>query len=570
MIDHSRRRDGDEMAGLDWYGRAAIAVICAMALGMIASKAQASHGLPLGGNFGVAESHNDAVNDPQDEALDVEAPAFPSFTPPGWPRPKAFWMGVCDLENPDTGGTGVGAPPLIGPVDCIDHGTAYTLADALNPDPPRETTWMPGEEPSWRLDSLSQAGAHPDVTVSFWVQRYPHNPFQEFGTSHQITSDGDVKNAIVKLPPGFLGNPNALPRCDAERLHTTPPSCPPETQVGTATVTTGEGGVNETGGTFPPTDQRVPVWNVEPRKGKLAEFIFSANASSTGRLNVPIVARARTDGDFGIDTLALNLPAALPVLGTTVTFWGVPFAASHDKYRPPESYVADGQSGIPEAGLPDISGNQPQPYEPDWGPVQAFLTSQTECSPQVPSTTLQLESWHDQGNVKSYVSPLDALKDGCEKLPFDPDMDIASTTTVADAPSGLDVALTLPQNLDPKDAQGDPLPTPSPGATQPELDAYVAAANAHWRSDEGLGTSMLKDAVVSLSSGLSLNTSAASGLAGCSDAQIGLVSLGPPAVFDNSDPLDKSRPVASRCPEGSIVGQAHIHMTEPPGRAVVR
>jgi len=249
-------------------------------------------------NYGIADSHNSAL----DPGLDVDAPAFPSFTPSGWSTPKAFWFGVCDLEAKDVGGSGVGSLPPLGPLDCIDHGTAYTMADAQNPSPPRETTWMPGEEPSWRLDSLSQAGAHPDLSVSLWFNRYSGNPNAEFGTSHFIASDGDTRSVGVKLPPGFLGNPNALPKCPAAALSTSPPSCPPETQVGVATITLGEGGADvDTGANTPPSDQRVPVWNVEPRGGKLAEFMLSVNINQSGRVNIPITASARTEGDYGID-----------------------------------------------------------------------------------------------------------------------------------------------------------------------------------------------------------------------------------------------------------------------------
>jgi hypothetical protein len=236
------------------------ASLCVVALLACASSALAFHE-PVGTNFGVAESHDSPSGGLGDDGLSVNAPAFPSFTPPGWPVPKAFWFGACDLDAADTSGSGTGTPPVIGPIHCIDHGKAYTMANAMNPDPPRETTWMPGQEPSWRFDSVEQAGAHPDVTVSMWMQRYPHSPSTEFGGTHQIGSDGDIRNVTIKLPPGFIGNPNALPRCPAEALRTTPTKCGPETQIGIATITLGEGGVNTTtGANTPPSDQRVPIW----------------------------------------------------------------------------------------------------------------------------------------------------------------------------------------------------------------------------------------------------------------------------------------------------------------------
>ena len=504
----------------------------------------------LGDNYGLADSHNSAL----DPGLDVDAPAYPAFTPPGWSTPKAFWFGVCDLDDPQTSGTGAGALPAISPIHCIDHGTSYTMANSFNPDPPRETTWLPGKEPAWRLDSLSQAGAHPDVTLSVWFNRYPNSPSTEFGGTHQIASDGDTRNIKVKLPPGFLGNPGALPKCEAEKLDTTPPACPPETQVGIATLTLGEGGVDvDTGANTPPSNQRVPIWNVEPRTGKVAEFMLAANINQFGRVNVPITARARSEGDFGIDTMAIDLPSALPVLAQTITLWGVPFAASHDPYRPPTSYVSEGQEGIPEDGFPDQVGNQPQPYDPSWGPARAFLFNQTECAAVAPSTVLDLQSWHRPGETFSYASQLEAPKDGCAKVPFEPSFDVTPTSSATDSPTVLDVDLQIPQNVEPKDPLGDPLPTPLPGASQVEVEDYVEDATEHWRSDAGIATSALKDTTVTLPEGFTINPAAANGQQACSISQIGLTSgIGAtPIRFDNSDPDDG---IGDDCPDAAKVG----------------
>jgi hypothetical protein len=284
-----------------------------------------------------------------------------------------------------------------------------------------------------------------------------------------------------------------------------------------------------------------------------------ANVNQVTRVNIPIIARARTEGDFGVDTMAVNLQSGLPLLAQTITLWGVPWAASHDKYRPPASFASVDQAGIPEAGLPDALGNQPQAYEPSWGPLRSFIVNHTECDPGPPSTEIDMESWHDRGDIRSYTTMRDAQISGCEKVPFDPSIDIQPTTKARDSASGLDVELEVPQNLDPKGSGGNPLPTPSEGAGQPEVDDYVGDATTYWRSDAGVAASHLRDAVVTLPEGLTLNPSAATGLAGCGDAQIGLTELGPPSRFDNADPFDMSAPASQRCPDGSRIGTVQVY-----------
>ena len=69
--------------------------------------------------------------------------------------------------------------------------------------------------------STTQAGGHPDVTVS---------------TSFQSTPDtDDVKDLIVRFPPGLLGNPNATPKCSPAQF--AGDTCPAGTALGSVAVT---------------------------------------------------------------------------------------------------------------------------------------------------------------------------------------------------------------------------------------------------------------------------------------------------------------------------------------------
>src|SRR5262249_6991540 len=106
---------------------------------------------------------------------------------------------------------------------------------------------------------------------------------------------------------------------------------------------------------------------------------------------------------------------------------------------------------------------------------------------------------------------------GCAQVPFNPYISFQPTTDEADSPSGMDVDLQVPQ----------------PGLTDPNV----------------LASSHLKRAVVQLPAGYALNPSSADGLEGCTEAQIGLVSEGPPITFDDSTPS---------CPDGSKIGTVEV------------
>jgi len=492
-----------------------------------------------GTNFGFAD-----VTGPDG----VVAEAFPD------PLGQAFWAGACDLEADSFA---VGSDPGVPFAHCIDHSYAAAMPGfpdtGYGPMPPNAvneagTAGPPGwgAPPSWRMTPVTQAGAHPDATASFWFTRNK----DVTGLFGHASPDGDPKEILVRLPAGVVGNPNALPKCsDGSNLHTVPVTCPPETQIGVSTLKLGS-----------TPSQTVPVYNVEPRDGKTAEFILSAGVGTLGS-NVPIVARARTEGDFGVDTMAIQLPAGIPLLGQTITIWGVPWAAEHDKYRAPEGYRGsrfEGTGklpGMPPTGLVgglDASGDsqEPQSYQPEWGPIRPFYSNPTECAPTLPETTIHTEMWQRPHTPASAVAPADAPVSGCDEVPFEPDLNLATSSTAADSPTGLTATLSLPQNNEP------PFDPPAPGASQAEIDQYVADAVAHWKSPEGRATAQLQDAVVTLPAGVSVNPAGAAGLEGCSNAQMGVTNASSsPMLFNNEDPFDDQ---GAECPNGSVIGTVAV------------
>jgi hypothetical protein len=520
---------------------AATASVAVVAFTLSGGVAAADHTGPIGSNFGFAD--------------DVAGTAFPGN--------NAFWAGTCDLADHTVDNGGFGAPPDPSSQrdpHCIDHGVAEA-----NPEVP--STWLddplggPIEgAPSWRRDPVAQAGGHPDATVSFWLRKHPHPADQANGGA---VPDGDPRDILVKLPRGFAGDPTAVPFCRSEDLRSMPTTCPPETQIGVSTVTLTTG--------LTPRTATFPVYNAEPRDGKTAEFMISGAGGTAPLANIPIVARVRTEGDFGVDTMAIQIPGGIPLLAQTITIWGVPWSPDHDVYRPEPGYGGSGTdqggAGMPRTGLAggvfvDANGfeisQEPQPYQPSWGDgkVKPFIWNPSRCganSGDLLVTWIETMPWQIPANVVTEDAPADVAVDGCEDVPFGPSLGLSPTTTLADAPSGIEVDLALPPN------PGLPFDPPDEPATQGDVDDYLDAATDYWRSAPGrLAPSALKDTTVTLPPGMAVNPSGAAGLQGCSDGEIGMTQAGSPPLFDNSDPFDGDAADGVECPAGSKIGTVEV------------
>jgi hypothetical protein len=234
----------------------------------------------------------------------------------------------------------------------------------------------------------------------------------------------------------------------------------------------------------------LPMYNMVPPAGDPALFGWTI-----GLVWVHLRPVIQPDGGFSIDTLGINQLAS--VSGATATFWGVPADPAHDDER----------------WGPGCPGSCPST-----APLKPYLTAPTSCTgPQ--TTTMRADSWQNIGAFVEYgfVTP---GNDGCNALDFSPTIEARPTTNVADAPSGLDVDVHTPQR-----EECDPGPPLS-----------CEAAEAH-----------LKDTVLTLPEGLTINPSGANGLGTCSPAQIGIdAETGAP---------DASKP---NCPNASRIGSVEV------------
>jgi hypothetical protein len=310
-------------------------------------------------------------------------------------------------------------------------------------------------------DEVTQAGAHPNALSSFdFTTRINDKGFE-------IPAE-DVRDVRVELPPGAIGDPEAGPKCALNDL--TEGRCAAGTQVGQIRIDTYSGGPLR-------FDQHASIYNFEPTDGKTATFGFRFE-----RNNVFITAEVRTEGDKGATAVIHDLPGGLGVFGQTLTLWGVPADPIHDFQR---CYRPDFVTGI----CVNPPGEDPWKSPQTAGvPRRPFWSNPASCG-VTPTTRIWARSWqHPERWIQA--TAISAAPTGCDKLGFEPTMNVGTTTAATDTPSGLDVDIHIPQNLDP----------------------------------DGLATPPLKRARVTLPEGMTINPSSATGLDACTDAQLQLAS----------------------------------------------
>jgi hypothetical protein len=246
----------------------------------------------------------------------------------------------------------------------------------------------------------TQAGGHPfELTTAFALGSYFDS------TVGSELPDAGTKDTIVELPPGVIGDPAAVPQCNAAELPNSFEACPADTQVGYADVDL----------TFLSRSvQREAIYNMVPPAGEPAQFRFKVVASM-----VYIDFKVRSGSDYGVTASVHNINAAAPLFGVAVHLWGVPSDPSHEAIR-----------GGPSAAL-----------------RKPFLRNPTSCTGPT-TTTLNATSWEEPDHVVSVPATAPGGT-GCSEVPFSPTIAVAPDTTLAGAPAGYDVNLKLPQNENP-------------------------------------------------------------------------------------------------------------------------
>jgi hypothetical protein len=331
-----------------------------------------------------------------------------------------------------------------------------------------------------------QAGSHPDVRVRFDVPQIdPDNvDSAPVEAPHRF---------LIDLPPGLIGNTSAAELCPETALkganQGNGAACPVDSQIGFARI-----------GPRSEYPLPAPIYSVVPPAGSPAMFAFNA-------LGVVVrLTPTLRPGEYAITIDSGGISTGIQIAGVETIFWGVPSDPIHD----PQRYG------------PQLNGEfYWAPAQTDY-PRKAFMSAPTSCSAEPSSFTAILDGWKSIGDYASALFNADPNGEpfrftGCDQVPFTPSVEARPTTNLADSPSGLDVKITTPQNLDP----------------------------------DGLSEAHLKDVVLTLPEGMAVNPASANGLAACSPAQIGLTS-------PVADPIAMFNDAPATCPAASKLGTAQI------------
>jgi hypothetical protein len=295
-----------------------------------------------------------------------------------------------------------------------------------------------------------------------------------------------VKAVNVKLPPGLVGNANLIPQCTEAQFDTIKGDatdlCPADTQIGVALVTYTEPKITAF------QTEPVPIFNLPPTPGEPARFGWVVEG-----VPVSLDTAVRSGSDYGVTVSSSNISQAVALLKAEVTLWGVPGAAQHAISRG-WGCVAGGVwviiSGSPE--LAEVCDTQE-------GSPQAFLTLPTSCGEPLQSS-VEADSWERPG---AFTKPLVAAATnssgapltltGCNRLPFEPSVEVTPDGTAASSPTGLTVDVHNPQ------------------------EATLSA--------KGLGEADPRTITLALPEGVALNPSGGDGLGACSEGLVGFTGL---------------------------------------------
>ncbi len=334
----------------------------------------------------------------------------------------------------------------------------------------------------------TQAGSHPfQLTTTLMLNQ---------------TSTGEpvalTKDLHFKLPPGLIGNPDPFEKCTLSQFYKITAAtvqkgneCPEGSVLGVARITyvlaSGSPGKQPLVIT-----QASPLFNLEPATGEPARFGFELPGTP-----VVLDTSVRTGGDYGVTVDVPHITQTASFIANEVTFWGVPGDPRHDPARGFGCLVGSKNVGYPPC--PALGQSNPPP----------FLQMPTSCTGPL-QTTVEAESWLQAGEFQSFgtAEPLPAM-DGCNRLQFHPTISVAPDGEAASTPTGLKVAIHVPQDV--------------------SLDAG------------GLAEAQVKNTTVTLPEGVAINPAGADGLEACNEEQI--------ALKVDAD---------AKCPEASKIGLVKI------------
>jgi hypothetical protein len=346
--------------------------------------------------------------------------------------------------------------------------------------------------------SVKTAAIEHDGTIDSQAGSHPYDYTVSFelvqNAKHE--PEGTLRDVRVQLPSGLIGDPLAVPSCPREEFDGITPRCPGATQIGIAQVD-----IEGVGTTVS------PVFNLVPPPGLLARFGFGVIG-----LDVFQDASLRTGAGYGLELTAANIPIHGAV-SVTETIWGVPADAGHDAER--QCYDRETETIVGGCSTEAV----PRP----------LLTLPTSCTGPL-TTTLSADSAEDPGvyvqeqglSLDGGGNPFSLI--GCERIPFRPSIVVRPDTRAASAPTGLHLDLHLPGS---------------------EAPATLAAAD-------------LRDVQVALPEGMTINASAANGLAACPMLTGTEPSKEAAEAHGELTGIDLESAQPANCPDASRIGEVRL------------
>ncbi len=227
-------------------------------------------------------------------------------------------------------------------------------------------------------DAEGRAGSHPDLLEI------------AFSLDLEGTAPRDL---VFDMPPGFSGNPKAVPECPRE-TYDAGEECPPETLVGSSKFRLAGG-----------QEVELPIFLLEPEPGQVIAF------GSKPGFGLPLTFEFRP-GDFGA-TLSASNPQQVELSEGHIQLWGVP---------------VDHQQGTSI-------------------PRRALLTAPTRCGPM--AFAFRTRSWEEDSPWLGESADTGTPLVGCQDLEFEPRLGLRLDNPVADSPTGVRVELEMPTEEDP-------------------------------------------------------------------------------------------------------------------------
>ena len=238
----------------------------------------------------------------------------------------------------------------------------------------------------------------------------------------------------------------------------------------------------------------VPLIDMVPPPGVPAELAFDVSGTIAHL-------HGGLSGNFHLGAGAGEINALFPIASYKIDLWGTPSDPRHDRLR--------GGEGI-EKSCAHGCAIKPSPAP--------FLTMPTSCTEQLAlgaTATGWLGSATSDSTVFEDLEGDPVTPTGCNQLAFAPTIESKATTNQAESPSGLDFKIHQPQE----------------------------------ESLEGRATAALRNVIVTLPEGMTLNPSAANGLDSCSEEEMGYAPEEGKVRFETTP---------QSCPAGAKVGTMKV------------